>query len=435
MQAPVLWRLRAGADRRFRSGHPWVYSNELQESPKGLEPGAEVLLQDPAGQTIARGYGNPHSLISFRAVSRDANETDALEVEGIVRRLMEAARLRAVVGLGEVSHRLCFGEADRLPGLIIDRYVLAGEPVRQLYVVQAHTAGMNRRLSEVFRALESVAATQGPGWDRTGIVVRNDVAIRKLEGLTEEPSRVERAIAGLSNESLRDASIRLMAAEGAGVVEFRCDLLEGQKTGFFLDQSLDVALAARALGNWAGASGVRAVKLLDLCSYVGQWSTQLARALRARGLEVEVTVVDASAPALEFARRNVEAQGARVETVRGDVLRDLASMPEGAYDLVICDPPALIKGRKDIPAGTHAYLQLNTQAFRLLRRGGAIVSCSCSALLEESEFMRVLSKAAYRNRRRVRWVARGGQGPDHPVLAEFPEGRYLKAFIGVTENG
>jgi 23S rRNA (cytosine1962-C5)-methyltransferase len=145
--------------------------------------------------------------------------------------------------------------------------------------------------------------------------------------------------------------------------------------------------------------------------------------------------VDASRPALDLARLNVEAQGAKFDELRGDVLTDLASLPEGGFDLVISDPPALIKSRKDIPVGKHAYLQLNTQALRLVRVGGAIVTASCSGLLPEDDFLAALNKAATRNRRRVHWVGRGTQSPDHPIVTEFPEGRYLKCWIGWVSQG
>jgi 23S rRNA (cytosine1962-C5)-methyltransferase len=129
---------------------------------------------------------------------------------------------------------------------------------------------------------------------------------------------------------------------------------------------------------------------------------------------------------------DVERAGAAsVRTIRGDVFEDLANLDE-KFDLVVCDPPALIKGRKDIPQGKHAYLQLNTLAMAKLTPAGAIVSCSCSGLLEAEDFAAALAKAASRNRRSLAWVAQGGPSPDHPVRLEFPEGRYLKAWIGVS---
>jgi 23S rRNA (cytosine1962-C5)-methyltransferase len=204
-------------------------------------------------------------------------------------------------------------------------------------------------------------------------------------------------------------------------------LVDGQKTGFFLDQAYNVQLAAKLLSSL----GKKRLRILDLCCYVGQWSTQLSNVFKAHGATVEVLAVDGSAKALEFAQQNVSRQGAKFEALKGDVLKDLATLEPASFDLIISDPPALIQGRKEIPQGTHAYLQLNTQAMRLLGVGGGLVACSCSALLEEESFLATLSKAASRNQRRIQWVGRGTQAPDHPMLSEFPEGRYLKCFVGV----
>jgi 23S rRNA (cytosine1962-C5)-methyltransferase len=429
-----VWRLRAKADKRFRSGHPWVYSNELQESPKGIDPGQPVELQDAAGAFLARGYGNPASLIAFRALSRDPAQVEPHSPAAILEVLQSAGKLRQSLGLGDFSHRLCFGESDGLPGLVIDRFVLDLEPATQVFVVQIHTAGMNRLQAEFSEILHQYVLSAGSiAWSRTAVIFRNDLAVRKLEGIAEEEARIVRAIDGvdLENSGIR---VREAGGTGRGTLVFSVDLLKGQKTGFFLDQAANVQLAVQRLQHLQPATSVspRAIRILDLCCYVGQWSAQLARVFRAQGMEVEIVAFDASAKALELAKKNIEAQGARCEAVRGDVLKDLAAMPDRSFDLVISDPPGLIKGRKDIPAGTHAYLQLNTQVFRLVRPGGAVVSCSCSSLLEEDEFVRVLSKAAYRNKTRVRWVARGSQAPDHPMLLEFPEGRYLKCWIGIT---
>jgi 23S rRNA (cytosine1962-C5)-methyltransferase len=425
------WRLRAKADQRFRAGHPWVYSNELQESPKGIEPGTPVELQDAGGKFLARGYGNPNSLIAFRALSRDPEVARPDQPQEIVKTLLSASRLREQAGLGEYSHRLCFGEADQLPGLIIDRYRTGADT--QAFVIQLHTAGMDRLQPELVNILEAFVRESKSKitWEKTAIILDNEISARKLEGVPQEAPRVLKEAPGLN---LEQVTIRvapaLPAAEAPGAfVEFTTDLLGGQKTGFFLDQAANIQLTAERLMHMKPAAG-KTIRILDLCCYVGQWGTQLACVFRRAGLEVEVTAVDASATALEHAQANVEREGARCKTLKADVLTGLDALKDQDYDLVISDPPALIKGRKDIPTGTHAYLQLNTQVFRLVKRGGFVVSCSCSGLLEEESFLKVLSKAAYRNRVPVRWIARGSQAPDHPMRIEFPEGRYLKAWIG-----
>lgn len=425
------WRLRAKADQRFRSGHPWVYSNELQESPKGIEPGSPVELQDAGGKFLARGYGNPNSLIAFRALSRDPAVARPDSPEEVTKTLLSAAKLREQAGLGDYSHRLCFGEADQLPGLIIDRYKTGDDT--QAYVVQMHTAGMDKLQASLVSILENfVRELKGKiSWEKTAIILDNEISARKLEGVPQEAPRILKEVKGLD---LEKAAIRVMPAlptleKPGAYVEFTTDLLGGQKTGFFLDQATNIQLAAERLMHFKPENG-KTIKIIDLCCYVGQWGTQLTRVFRRMGLDVEVTVVDASASALEHAKMNVEREGAKCKTMKADVLTGLDVLKDQDYDLVVCDPPALIKGRKDIPTGTHAYLQLNTQVFRTVKRGGFVVSCSCSGLLEEESFLKVLSKAAYRNKTPVRWIARGSQAPDHPMRIEFPEGRYLKAWIG-----
>ncbi len=426
----AVWRLAAKQDRRFRSGHPWVYSNELGASPKGVAPGAPVELQDAGGKFLAWGYGNPASLIAFRALSRNPEEKDAVSAEGVLRRLRTASALRQGLGLSHVSHRLIFGEADQLPGLIVDRFALATAKGAQVFVVQAHTAGMDRLVPE----LESVFEHFVPDgdWSRTAIVIKNDAGARKLEGLEIEAPRVARAIPGVD---LGNAAILIKSASGGAPLTFYTDLVEGQKTGFFLDQSANIELAVSRLlaGNEQAVRG-STLRVLDLCCYVGQWGAQLAAAGKKLGFKVEVVGVDASEKALVFAKRNVEAQGAQFGAVRGDVLRDLSRFEDHSFDLVISDPPAFIKGRKDIPTGTHAYLQLNTQVFRVVCDSGAVICCSCSGLMEEHSFHETLGKAARRLDRKVQWIARGGQGPDHPILSEFSEGQYLKCWLGLVSQ-
>jgi len=426
----VRWRLQKGHDRRFNSGHPWVYSNELQESPKGIAPGQVIELADAGGEFLAHGFGNPSSLIAFRTVSRLKTELDAVSAEGIRRRLSEALRLRIRLGLGSSSFRLCYAEADQCPGLIVDRYLTSTSG--QVLVVQTQTAGMDRFVPDLVKILEAVVTTEWntETWSRTSIVLRNDVGVRKLEGLTEELPRALRLASGMTEKTLSTSKILIRSGDGGDPIPFQCDLFEGQKTGFFLDQSANVELAIRRLGPLAAEQ--RTWKILDLCSYVSQWGTQMGRALKARGAQVEVLAVDASESSLEFARANLEAAGLKAKTLRADVLRDLGAIDTASFDLVISDPPALIKGRKDLGPGAHAYLSLNTQAMRVLKPGGAIISCSCSALYGEADFSGMLAKASRRAERPLRWIARGSQGVDHPELADFPEGRYLKASLGIS---
>jgi 23S rRNA (cytosine1962-C5)-methyltransferase len=415
------WRLQSKLERRFKAGHPWVYSNELQGSPKGVEPGEPIVLQDAGGAFLAYGYGNPHSLIAFRAVGRDEAEGEATAPAGVARRLARAWRARDALGFENSSCRIAFGEADDLPGLIVDRYV---SPERKaVLVVQGQTAGADRWT----RQWDEILKLWGVRVD--AVVIRNDSSARKWEGLELEAPRV--LADQLGEKTLRDFTLRVKPG-----VDFSVDLIEGQKTGFFFDQWANTQQFMALMEPSLRQSGAP-VRILDLCCYVGQWSSQLVSMLARAGVRSEVVLVDASEDAISRAERNVRRAGGSslvsVQRVRGNVLKDLGELPAEGFDVVISDPPALIKSRKDIPTGTHAYLQLHTQAIRLAKGGGWIAACSCSGLLAEESFAETLAKAARRNGLRggdLQWVARGGQSPDHPVLAEFAEGRYLKAWLG-----
>ncbi|MBC7387226.1 MAG: class I SAM-dependent rRNA methyltransferase [Cryobacterium sp.] len=427
-QTTKIWRLKRGSDRRVRAGHPWVYSNELQGSPKGISPGEKILLFDAAGKFLAHGYGNPSSLIAFRAVSRVEEDANWDSVSQLTKRLQAAWDFRANIGVGASSFRWVYGEGDDFPGLILDVYRTVSEPAAGekaakdglVVVLQAHTAGVDRLIPHLLQAVEAVAHPDA-------VVLRNDVSHRKLEGvLMEEPK-----VLGKINPDGEWIRVRSADTASEKPVLFKVDLVGGQKTGFFLDQAENIRqfldLTLRSILTKPKGSKI---KVLDLCCYVGQWSTQISAALKARGFVAEVLLVDSSARALAFAKANVEKAGGKAEVVEADVLADLAKLKDVDFDIVLCDPPALIPSRKDISVGAAAYLKLNTDAFRLLADGGWIVSCSCSQLLEEESFARQVSRASIRNEKNMRWLARGTQALDHPLRLEFPEGKYLKMWIG-----
>ncbi len=384
----TIWTIKKGMERRFLAGHPWVYSNELTESPKGIKPGAEIELRDARGQFLALGFGNPSSLISFRAITRKKEP-----VADVVRkRLREAWEFRKSLTSYQ-SFRWVHAEADHFPGLVLDYYSTAQGGV---LAAQLNTAASESLLPMILELAPH----------RTTILHRS-ANVRKLEGL-----------------DVREAEV--LGAKDIGAVqiepgiELHADLVNGQKTGLFLDQLQNIDLVARLLQNWGKK---KAPRILDLCCYVGQWSAILAR----RFPGAEVTAFDASKTALEFARKNVPG---KFTAVQGDIMDDLVKFKDESFDLVICDPPALIKNRKDIAAGARGYAKINAESLRILAPGGAIVSCSCSGLLDETEFQNALARAAQKSGREVRWIGRGGFSVDHPKLAEFSEGSYLKVWVG-----
>jgi 23S rRNA (cytosine1962-C5)-methyltransferase len=307
------------------------------------------------------------------------------------------------------SYRLCYSEADGLPGLIVDYYAVTGN--RSVLSAQILTAGMDQLFSNLKEALFQLVDRE-----TTAIVIRNDSSIRRYEGLPVEPAQVLSCPEGLD----------LKNAEAMTGVVLKTDFLHGQKTGLFLDQSFNIRVLSEILARGSASH----YRILDLCCYVGQWSAQLSQFLISKGCEVEVTLFDASEKSLRFAEENVKRTGVKsVKTIRGDVLRDLKSLPSQGFDIVISDPPAFVKNKKEIEQGKHGYMKLNAEAFRLVSKDGFVVSCSCSGILNEDDFDEILKKSVKRSGRDMLKLARGGHAPDHPILETFPEGKYLKMVL------
>lgn len=426
----VRWVLKKGEDRRLRSGHPWVFSNELLTSPKGILPGEKVELVDQRGHFLARGYGNPHSLIAFRAVSWSEGEQSILNPDFFVNRLLRAWRVRTISGLKQ-SFRLCYGEADGLPGLVIDRYVVREGVV---FAVQLLTAGMQRaifnELESVLRSLLIKAQLEGlfqGDPSRFAIVLRNDVNIRKLEGLQAESPR---EIVSYLEGDLGTIDIAIDTLDRDKPIWMNADLLEGQKTGFFLDQRGNIHQVLRYLKDSELPSILnRKVKILDLCCYVGHWSSQLAALLSEMGVELEIHLVDISEKALKAAQANVSKACGKQDQIhvhQMDATASLDTFKDNSFDIVIADPPAFIKAKKDLPTGSHAYLKMNAHAFRVAAFKGLVLSCSCSGLMEIDHFRDILRKSQHRQGLSMPAVLFGGHSPDHPVTMSFPEGIYLK---------
>lgn len=388
MSLPPL-RLKPHEDRRLRAGHLWIYANEVdtERTPlSALAPGALVRVEDPRGAVLGIAYVNPHTLLCARLLTRDAR--------AMIDRDWIAGRLRAALALREALYsrpfyRLVYGEGDGLPGLVVDRY---GDQL----VAQLATAGMEALKNEVVDALNRLIAPRG-------IRLRNDVPMRQTEGLP------------LHQECLGEAADSVTLDEGG--VRFNIPLAGGQKTGWFYDQRDNRDRLSRY---------ARGVRVLDLYSYIGAWG------LRAAGLgATDIVCADSAEAALEAARANADLNGVKLETLQGqalDVLRALAA--EGRrFELVIVDPPALIKRKRDHAAGLAHYYHVNRAAMELLTCGGVLVSCSCSFHLDAGELQRVLLRAARGAGRELQILEAGGQGPDHPVHPAIPETRYLKAFF------
>lgn len=385
-------RLKPREDRRIRAGHLWIFSNEIDCDATPLtavSAGELVCVESARGRMLGMGYANPQSLISVRILSFD--HRTAVDREFFIRRFGAALAWRERFNR-EPFYRLVFGEADGLPGLVVDRY-------DTVLVVQITTAGMEGLKPLVIEALDAVLHP-------ASILLRNDTSSRALEGL---PSYVE---AGLG-EPPTEATVN------EGGCRFRVSLREGQKTGWFYDQRPN---------RMRLSPYVSRRRVLDVFSYVGGFGIQAAH----YGAD-HVTCVDGSERALSYVLQNASANGlaARVETRLGDafaVLKDLRD--EGArFDVVVLDPPALIKRRKDYDAGLTAYLRLNQAALGLLSDEGLLLSASCSHHLERHSLPRLVAQAGQRVGRTVQLVEEGGQGPDHPIHPAIPETAYLKVVV------
>lgn len=382
--------LRPGCERRVRAGHRWVFSNEIAGDVAALPPGGAVELRDARGRFIGRGYANPASLIAVRLLTRDPAEHPD-EPALIHRALAGALRLRERLLPGRSAYRLCAGDADGLPGLVIDRY-------GPWLSVQVTTLGMERRWEAVQAALTALLAP-------TGVVRRDDAAARALEGLPrgeahvawgEVPARVP----------FEEAGLRLVA-----------DLLYGQKTGYYFDQAENRAFARRVCGG---------LRVLDLYANSGAWALYALQ-----GGAREAVVVDSSAAACTLVQENAERNGLQVDVRRADAreLLDQLHRAGERFGAVFVDPPAFAKTRKAAGAALKAYRDLNQQALAVLPEGGLLFSSSCSHHIQEDRFLEELAEAGRRAGRALRLVRRGEQAPDHPVDPNMPETRYLKHLV------
>jgi 23S rRNA (cytosine1962-C5)-methyltransferase len=382
-------RLKPGEQDRLLAGHPWIYRNEVEGWPPSVEPGDLVDVVDSRGRFLGRGYLNPRSNIAIRLFGRDRLPIDQ---DFFTNRIRQAQAWREKMLGGGSAYRVVHGEADGLPGLIVDRY---GDAL----AIQVLTAGMERRRDLILKA---IAAVLQP----LAIVARNDSPMREREGLARE-----RGV--LFGELPPELIVQVNGLDVA------VDLLEGQKTGLFLDQIDNYRLLERL------ADGA---EVLDCFCYTGLWGLHAARYGAAR-----VTGLDQSAPAIARAKVLAERNGLadRCTYRAGNVFDELKERDRRreSFDLIILDPPAFVKTRARLPEAITGYKEINLRAMRLLRPGGCLITCSCSHHLTAERFRRLLQDAAGDVRRTVRLVAQGAQGRDHPVLLGMPESEYLKCFV------
>jgi 23S rRNA (cytosine1962-C5)-methyltransferase len=397
-------RIRGRAADRLRNGYLWVYATDVESVDLPHEGSTPALLQvaDNRGLLLGTALYSPASQIALRLISREAID-EAAWLQLLATRLRTAiARRKTYLSKETDSCRLCFSEADELPGLVVDKY---GE----LVIVQLLAKGLDSaavREACVRVLVEELAPA--------AILERPDPRVRELEGL-DAPSAEPLFVKG---KGMRSTQFKLNG------LLFNFDANSGQKTGAFLDQRSNYAAAAE----WAqrlGATG----RALDVCTYQGGFALHLAQVC------TQVTGIDSSRASLEVAEKNLEANRAiikaQVDWVEGDafkILRDWSDAGE-RFDAIVLDPPAFAKSQRAVESALRGYKEMNLRALKMLRPGGLLVSCSCSHHVSWNELEASVASAAVDAHKRVRLLERRGAALDHPVVLNLPESEYLKCLV------
>jgi 23S rRNA (cytosine1962-C5)-methyltransferase len=381
------------AAKRLRTGHVWVYASDVLNDA-GANPGALVHVIGPKDKFLGSAIYSSSSQIKLRLLGREALRSEEELLELVRQRLREAVPYRSKVVQNSDACRLVFSEADRLPGLIVDRY-------NDVFTLQVLTQAWDtpERKQAIIVWLKEFAGAEK-------IVERADARIRELEQLPEMESGL---IEGQKSSTV-------FAMNG---VKFHYDALGGQKTGAFLDQR----------ENYAAAALYAKGDALDVCTYQGGFALHLARVCD------NVTAVDISREVLEVAEQNEKlnatASKNEIEWIEGnafDLMKDYSSAGK-QYDTIVLDPPAFAKSKKNLESALRGYKELNLRALKMLRPGGVLVTCSCSFAVSEQDFADVLNEAAQDAHRSVRILEKRTQAKDHPIVLGVPETYYLKCFI------
>ena len=387
----------ARGTKRAQEGHPWVFDNEITAQEGTPEDGALCDVRSPKGRYLGTGYYNSHSKIRVRLLSQNAN--DKFDQAFFARRAQYARDYRkTVMGPDVDSCRVIFGEADRFPGLTVDKF-------GDILVTQTLCLGTELRKDWIFPAL--VQAMEADGQPIRGIYQRNDVKIRELEGLEQNKGWYP-----LAGKPLPESTQTEIVENG---IRYLVDFENGQKTGFFLDQKYNRAAAARIA---PGKS------VLDCFTHTGSFGLNCAKAGAKR-----VHSVDVSETAIACAKENAARNGLSVEYEVANVFDLLPSLTPGEYDYIILDPPAFTKSGKTVKNAERGYKEINYRAMKALPRGGYLATCSCSHFMTDALFRKMLQSAASDAQVELRLVEARAQGPDHPILWNVPETDYLKFYI------
>lgn len=378
-------KLKAKEERRLKAGHWWVFSNEIDGLDTSIEPGTLVRVLASDGVQVGIGTFNPHSLIAVRLLQKGEEE---LPKDFIFEKLDEAYTRRKEIGVRKYG-RMCYGEGDNLPGLVIDRY-------GDILVVDVLTAGMELLKPQITKALQKI-------FKPTGIYYKNDSAFRALEGLTNTPE-----IIGEVPETVE--------IEENGV-KYIVPIRGGQKTGFYFDQRENRAFLKPYFKDKL---------VLDLYSYIGSFGITAALSGAA-----QVWGCDSSAAAVELAQKNAELNGVSDIAVfhRDDAERLLSAMKKGELpdqpDMVLLDPPAFVKSRKALPQAVGLYVKLVKMALEGLKPGGYLAFSTCSHHVSRELFVDIIRQGVSKSGVQASLIELRGQAKDHPVLIGMPETEYL----------
>ena len=388
------------AEASLKNGHPWVFGEEVTEVSGGYNNGDIVDVRGPKGNYLGSGYVNDNSKIRVRVISDNAN--DRFDEAFYQRQIRYAVDYRRrVMGEDFSCCRLVFGEADRLPGLTVDRF-------GSVLVVQSLCLGTDLRKGIILPAL--VDYLRGLGEEIEAVYERNDAAIRKLEGMEEYKGFY--ASEGLRNDL--DGHTEIIE----NGIRYDVDYINGQKTGFFLDQKYN-RLAVRRIA--------KDMSVLDCFTHTGAFALNAAM-----GGARKVTAVDISESAIAQARANAERNGIEMEFITADVfdlLTELYEKRSREYDFIILDPPAFTKSSATAQSAYKGYKEINMKAMRLLPRGGYLATCSCSHFMYDDMFRRMLSEAAHDASVTLRQIEARQQAPDHPIIPSIRETDYLKFYL------
>lgn len=391
-------------ENRARMGHPWVFEGEVLKESEKPENGSLVDVVSEKGKYIGTGFYNDHSKIRGRLLSYNAN--DRFDEAFFERRVRYAVDYRKTVmpGADFACCRLIFGEADGFPGLTVDRF-------DDVLVAQVLSLGMERHKNQIFSLLLRVLREMGERIK--GVYERNDVKIRELEGMSEN-----KGIAQIPENELTEADLMPIIVENG--LSYMVDVVNGQKTGFFLDQKYNRQAVARI---------AKGKHVLDCFTHTGAFALNAAR-----GGAASVTAVDISGEALKTAQQNILRNHlVDVVTTREanvfELLTELKAQGHAPYDFIILDPPAFTKSSSTVRSAFRGYKEINLKAMKLLPRGGYLATCSCSHFMEDALFVKMLHEAARDAQVSLRQIEARQQAPDHPILYNVPETDYLKFYL------